>query len=102
MRYEIQNLEDGTSVVALTGDVDLESSAKLRKALLDTLAHARHLRVDMAGVQVIDSSGVAGLIEAFQTARKKGKTFALARVPQVVARVLKLAKLDTVFPVDAG
>jgi anti-sigma B factor antagonist len=100
MRYEIINQEDGLSIMKLSGDMDLEASSTIRKALLDTLAHARHLRVDMAGVAVIDSSGVASLIEAFQAARRKGKTFALARVPKPVERVLKLAKLDTVFPVD--
>ncbi|MEO5338035.1 MAG: STAS domain-containing protein [Magnetospirillum sp. WYHS-4] len=100
MKYEIRRQDDGTSIVALSGDVDLESSGEMRQVLLENLAHARHLRVDMAQVTVIDSSGVAGLIEAYQTARKKGKSFSLARVPNVVARVLKLAKLDTVFPVD--
>lgn len=100
MKYEV-NRQDDTTLVTVTGDVDLETSGNLRQGLLDCVAHARFLRVDLSGVQVIDSSGVASLIEAFQAARKKGKSFTLVQVPQPVMRVLKLAKLDAVFDIES-
>lgn len=54
--------------------------------------------VDMSGVGYIDSSGIASLIEAFQTARQRNLRFALAAVPERAQRVLKLARLERVFP----
>ena len=50
-----------------------------------------------AGVAVIDSSGVATFLEAYQGARKNEGIFVLAAVGETVLRVLKLARLDGVF-----
>jgi len=84
-------------VVALKGDIDLEFSGAMRKVLLESVAKARGVVVDLSAVTMIDSSGVASLLEAFQTARKRGKKLILAAPPETVMRVFKLARLDTVF-----
>ena len=92
--------EDGNLViVALKGDVDLKYSPDLREILLGASAKAGGVVVDMSGVMMIDSSGVASLLEAFQAARKRGKGFVLADVGESVIKVLKLAKLETVFEI---
>ncbi len=92
--------EDGDLVVvALKGEIDLEYSSQVRKVLLDVIGDPHGIIVDMSGVSMIDSSGVASLLEAFQTARKRGKEFVLASVGESVSRVLKLARLDTVFKI---
>jgi len=93
---------DGTVIVAIEGEIDLESSPVLRQALLDALPRGRSMVVDMAGVTLIDSSGVASLLEAFQESRKKGRNFSLSAVNDTVMRVLSLAHLDTVFPFIEG
>ncbi|MBF0305544.1 MAG: STAS domain-containing protein [Alphaproteobacteria bacterium] len=92
----------GVAVVALDGDVDLQHSPKVRKGLLDLLGAGRTVVVDMARVSYIDSSGVASLVEAFQTARKAGLAFALAGVSPAALRVLQLARLDRVFAIHAS
>jgi len=84
-------------VVALRGEIDLEFSSSMRKVLLDSIAKGRGVVVDLSAVSMIDSSGVASLLEAFQTARKRGKKLILAATPVSVSRVLKLARLDAVF-----
>lgn len=90
--------EDGDLViVALKGEIDLEYSNQARKVLLDVIGDPHGIIIDLSGVSMIDSSGVASLLEAFQTARKRGKEFVLASVGDPVSRVLKLARLDTVF-----
>lgn len=55
--------------------------------------------VDLSGVTIIDSSGVACLLEAFNSVRHRGKGFILASVDESILRVLKLARLDTVFEI---
>lgn len=92
--------QDGIAVIALRGDVDLESSPKVRDALLECVGTKRPVVVDMSGVSHIDSSGVASLVEAYQTARKSDTPFALAQVSQSAMRVLELARLDKVFTIQ--
>ena len=96
MKVEVE-VEDRIAVVRLQGDVDLEHSADVRQRLLETLFAYQAVIVDLAHVQMVDSSGVASLLEAFQTGRKRGKPFVLTNVGEPVARVLRLARLDTVF-----
>jgi anti-sigma B factor antagonist len=55
--------------------------------------------VDLSGIGYIDSSGVASLVEGFQTARKGGHNLVLASVSDGALRVLKLARLDKVFTI---
>ncbi len=98
MRYEIKEMS-GVLVVALEGEVDLESSPGARKVLLECLERDMTLLVDMSSVTYIDSSGVASLVEALQTARKRGLGFALVAVSEAAGRVLRLARLDKVFTI---
>jgi len=96
MNVDIRD-EGDAAVVALSGDVDLESSPHVREALLDCVERKSAVVVDMSAVSYIDSSGVASLVEAFQTARKSDTRFVLARVSEAAMRVLELARLDRVF-----
>lgn len=91
--------KDGATIVALTGDVDLQTSPAVRQGLLECQEKHDKVVVDMSQVNYIDSSGVASLVEAFQVSRKKGTFFALAHVSPAAMRVLSLARLDKVFSI---
>ena len=84
-------------IVRLTGEVDLSWSAQVRRAVLDALEHDAPVGVDLSAVSYIDSSGIAALVEGFQSARAKGGRFALVAVSDAVRAVLELARLDRVF-----
>lgn len=88
-------------VVSLLGDVDLAHSPTARRVLLEWAGRGRPLLVDLGGVTYIDSSGIASLVEVYQLARKQGMRFALVAVSEASLRVLKLARLDQVFPIHA-
>lgn len=94
--------ENGVSVVAFTGDVDLESSPAARKVLLDCVGRKAPVVVDLSGVDYIDSSGVASLVESYQAARAAGSAFVLAAISESALRVLQLARLDKVFTIHAS
>jgi len=98
MAFETSTV-NGTTVVALSGDVDLQTSPAVRQQLLECLENHKRLVVDLGTVSYIDSSGVASLVEAFQVSRKKGADFALASVSPAAMRVLSLARLDKVFTI---
>lgn len=100
MTYQVQQ-ESGYAIVRLTGDVDLSCSPDARKAILASLNQGQHTLVDLSGVSYIDSSGVASLVEGFQSARKKTLRFGLIGVSEAAMSVLELARLDKVFPIHA-
>jgi anti-sigma B factor antagonist len=88
---------DGLELVCLSGEVDLSWSQQVRRAILDALDSASAVGVELSQVSYIDSSGIAALVEGFQTARGSGRRFVLVAVSKAVLAVLQLARLDRVF-----
>ena len=88
----------GWTLVRVSGEVDLSWSAQLRKAILQALAQAPQVGVELSAVAYIDSSGIAALVEGFQAARAKQQRFVLLACSAAVRAVLQLARLDQVFP----
>lgn len=101
MSYQVIK-SGGYAVVHLVGDIDLSCSPEARKVILDSLAAAQPTLVDLSRVTYIDSSGVASLVEGYQTAKKKRLEFGLVGVSEPAMSVLELARLDKVFPIHAS
>lgn len=93
------SIHAGATIFAIDGEVDLETSPQLRNALLEKVNHGTNVIVDMSGVSYIDSSGIASLVEAYQTARRTSAEFYLCAISENAARVLQLARLDKVFKI---
>lgn len=94
--------EHDYAIVSLAGEIDLHSSPEARKLILACLQEGRPTLVDLGAVGYIDSSGVASLVEGFQLARQRQLDFGLVGVSAAVLNVLKLARLDKVFPIFAS
>jgi anti-sigma B factor antagonist len=93
--------KQGFHVILLDGEVDLSRSPDARKVILKCLKKKHHVMVDLSAVEYIDSSGVASLVEGFQYARANNLDFGLLGVSDAAMSVLRLARLDQVFPVYA-
>ena len=91
--------EEGYTIIGLEGDVDLSCSPNARKSILDALQADKNLLIDLGKVSYIDSSGVASLVEGYQIAKKQSLKFGLVGVSDAAMSVLKLARLDKVFPI---
>lgn len=102
VKIEETKTRDGI-LIAVRGEVDLYSSPQLRTALLDAVpAAASGVEVDLSGVEYIDSSGVATLVEGLKSARENNKDFVLVEPSASVRQVLELARLDTIFEVKSA
>ena len=98
MEYKLNN--DGDSCcLFLSGEIDLHYSPELRKVMLSVYKEDKSLSVDLSEVQYLDSSGVACFVEAYQLSKKMKLDFTLINVSEPVMQVIKLARLDTVFPI---
>jgi len=90
------------SLITVRGEVDLYSSPKLRRAILDAVPHAdQRLAIDLSGVEYMDSSGVATLVEGLKSANAHDTVLRLVAPSEAVMSVLKLARLDSLFEVGA-
>ena len=93
---------DGYVVVALRGELDIADAVSLAAALVAVAARDLEIIVDLAGLEFIDSSGVAALAHGRKHARHAGGDLVLAAPQQQVLRVLTLTRLIEVFPVHAS
>ncbi len=69
---------DGHVVVALGGELDLVDAADVAAALVTVAAREPEIIVDLAGLEFIDSSGVAALARGRKQARHAGGDLLLA------------------------
>jgi len=90
-------------VIDVQGQVDLHSSPRMRSAILEGINRkdVAQVAVNLSGVNYIDSSGVATLVEALQLARSRNRRFVLFGLRQETREVLELARLDRIFEIRA-
>lgn len=95
-----ERTEDAIPVVSITGDIDLETSPQLRDFLKPKSSKKTPaLLLDFTGVEYIDSSGLATLIEYFQAVQGfKGK-LALASLSPRVKNVFEIVRLEQIFSI---
>ncbi|WP_380282825.1 STAS domain-containing protein [Kitasatospora purpeofusca] len=88
------------SVLALRGELDLDSVAVLRRALDRALAlPGTVVVIDCGDLAFCDSTGVSTLLEAAVRAAGSGSRIELARPRPLVRRVLELTGATDAFPV---
>lgn len=86
---------DGATVIRVSGDLDMAVSPTLRDAFYKLYdGKPSRIIVNLQGVTMMDSSGIAVLIEALRTCRKRKFALALSTPSAPVKKVLQLAKLD--------
>ena len=94
------NREGELVVISVSGDVDLYSSPGMRKAITSQAKKKVPLIVvDLDGVDYMDSSGVATLVEGLQLAGRYGGKFRIAGLKPSVREVFELSRLDKVFSI---
>lgn len=89
--------EQGYDLLRVSGEVDLQYSPQLREKILATLKAGKPLLIDLAGVSYIDSSGIASLVEGFQTAKSAKLGYGLLDISKTALQVLTLTRLDRIF-----
>src|SRR3954451_2621098 len=83
-------------VVTLHGYVDPDTAPAVRKALLDLVEDGqRRITVDLADVQLFDSSGVGALAEAY----RGGAELTVVRPAPIVLRELVMCGFDRIVKI---
>ena len=97
----VSDSEAGT-VVCLSGRVSVDSSPALREQLLELLKRPSPtaLTIDMADLAYLDFSGIATLIEALRTARRRNTKLQLRGLHDGPRHLLEVAGLLPLFDTD--
>lgn len=92
---------DGVTILDLSGRITLgEGSVQLRDAVRDLLSKGhKHILLNLADVNYIDSSGIGELVSAFTTVRNQGGELKLLNLTKKVHDLLQITKLYTVFDI---
>lgn len=88
---------DEVTVYRLKGKLSLETVAGFSPKLRQETA--KHVILDMSGVDFLDSAGVGALVSLFVSRRNQGKSFALAALPPQATAVMTVAGLQKLLPV---
>ncbi|HEY0710875.1 MAG TPA: STAS domain-containing protein [Polyangia bacterium] len=96
------DLTEGTLNIRIMGELDAVSVPTLRAAVDPLVEDAQAgVVVDIAGLRLIDSSGVGALVGLFRRLKATGRRFAVQGATEQPLTILKLMKLDRVFA-EAG
>jgi anti-sigma B factor antagonist len=89
---------EGVSFLSVTGDIDIATADQLRHAgdrALNSVTGT--LRIDLAGVGFVDSSGVNALVAINERAIARRSVLIIDNAGEQVRRVLQLCGLDQVL-----
>jgi anti-anti-sigma factor len=93
---------DGSTLV-LTGSLDVRCTAELRAALYHLLEEETgDIRVEISGVESVDLTTLKMLAVANRVAEREGRRVVLSGGTPGVRRLLTLAHLRSLIPVEPG
>ncbi|MCA9550485.1 MAG: STAS domain-containing protein [Myxococcales bacterium] len=97
--YDRQERGDVT-IFSLKGNLDALTAPSLKKEIESLLA-SRKINVvfDLAGLELIDSSGVGAIVSLFKRVRTLQGDVKIARLQGQPAEIFKLLRLDKAFDI---
>jgi anti-anti-sigma factor len=90
------------AVVAVSGELDINSGPGLEVELAPVADAGRHLILDLVGLRFCDCSGLSLFLRVQQRARAAGGSLHLAALTPRVLRVITAARLADVLPITAS
>jgi anti-sigma B factor antagonist len=86
---------DGLVHVALVGELDLSTVAKVQEELRRIeVSSPATLVVDLSKLTFLDSTGLRCIVTADERAREEGRRIVIVRGPDAVQRVFAITRLD--------
>ena len=97
LKVNVKNLGN-IAVLNLQGPIVHGETAVLRNAV-QSLSGISAIKLDLAGVAMIDAGGLGVLLELREHAESRAIRFELMNVNKQIARVFHITRLDTVFEI---
>ena len=101
--HTTEEANDGSLVLRVTGSLDAMTAPDLIPVIEELAAQKRKdIAIDIAGLELIDSSGVAVLVSLYKRARAQGGKVSVVGARAQPLAILKLLKMDRVFEMRAA
>ena len=95
-----QQLDNGTPVVSVIGDVDLATVPKLEQELLDATEDGKcGVIVDLTGCSFLDSRGLGALLATRGRLEDSNRSLALVLSNPSVMRIFEITEYDELFEI---
>jgi anti-sigma B factor antagonist len=99
VKISVRRIESST-ILDVSGNIDMSNSPEIRKALLRELREkGSRVVLNLSAVAYIDSSGVASLVEGLKASRECGSRFLMFGLSDSAREVLKISRLLKLFEV---
>lgn len=99
-----KNHRDNFIVLSIEGLIKLGESAEFFSSMLETVLknESTNVIVDFSKIDYIDSTGIGELVGYLRKFSSQNRKLILVNPSERIQKLLKLAKLETVFKVYAG
>jgi anti-sigma B factor antagonist len=98
LETEIQKGAPHYALVMLAGELDTSNVAQLYEELAElTRQGVRHITIDLAGLEFVDSTGLSALIAAHKRAASQGGELILHSPGRDIRRQFQMTGVDTFF-----
>jgi anti-anti-sigma factor len=92
--------EDDLVRITMQGELDIATAGFVNQAIADAAAPGVTIRVELDGLDFMDSTGMRSIIEASRAATQNGWTLQLGRAREPVQRVFSVSGLERLLPFD--
>ena len=100
MKFGVESEVDGSvSILAVSGDVDIETSPGLRTRIEQALAPDGQLVVDLTRVHFMDSTGLGVLVGGLNRAKQIGASLSLVCDRDRVLKLFEMTGLSGTFAI---
>lgn len=100
LRVETRNPREGVAVIALSGEVDVYTSPRVKQEIVDLLnGGTTKLVVDLSGVEYLDSTGLGVLIGGLKRARERDGDLKLLCDNPRILRIFEITGLTKIFDI---
>ena len=102
MNFDIktEELSNDAYVIALTGEVDLNTAPEFKQQLLEVIGQgAKEVVVDFSDTTFIDSTTLGVLVGGVKRLRPNGGRLALVCSDRNITKIFEITGLNKVFPI---
>ena len=102
MEFSVQSeqLEEGTHVISLAGEVDLYTAPELKQELLNAIDNgAKEVIVDFTDTTFIDSTTLGVLVGGVKRLRPNGGRLSIVCSDPNITKIFEITGLDRVFTI---
>ncbi|MGJ6967232.1 STAS domain-containing protein [Streptosporangium sp. G11] len=97
-RTEVRVTAPGTTLLVLSGDLDYDTAPELFARVRELFSgEVRDLDLDLSGLEFIDSSGVAALINVYNVAGEHDAAMRIVALTPYLRHLLRVTALDQIF-----